>query len=135
MHIERKPGESMEVDWAGGTAPVINQDTGEVMNAYVFVSALSYSSYAYAEAFWTMQSENWIIAHVHAYEFYGGVCRLLIPDNLKAGIVKNTKAETVVNKTYQEMAEHYGTAVLPARVESPNDYLQNRIIFKISRTA
>lgn len=103
MHIERKPGESMEVDWAGGTAPVINQDTGEVMNAYVFVSALSYSSYAYAEAFWTMQSENWIIAHVHAYEFYGGVCRLLIPDNLKAGIVKNTKAETVVNKTYQEM--------------------------------
>jgi len=120
MHIERKPGESMEVDWAGGTVPIVSADTGEVLDAYVFVSALSYSGYAYVEAFWSMKSEDWIQAHVHAYSYYGGVTRLLIPDNLKAGIDSNTRIETVVNKTYQEMAEHYGTAVLPARIEAPN---------------
>jgi hypothetical protein len=121
MHIERKPGESMEVDWAGGTVPVMPVDAGEPLDAYVFVSALSYSGYAYAEAFWSMKMEDWIRAHVHAYGYYNGSTRLLVPDNLKAGIDKNTWVETVVNKTYQEMAEHYGTAVLPARVEAPND--------------
>jgi len=121
MHIERKPGESMEVDWAGGTVPVMSTDTGEHIDAYVFVSALSYSGYAYVEAFWSMTSEDWIKAHVNAYAYYNGVTRLLVPDNLKAGINKNSRIETIVNKTYQEMAEHYGTAVIPTRIESPND--------------
>jgi len=121
MHIERKPGESLEVDWAGGSVAVISADTGGHIDAYVFVCALSYSGYAYVEAFWSMKSEDWIRAHVHAYDYYGGSTRLLVPDNLKTGIDRNTYAETVVNKTYQELAEHYGTAVLPARVEAPND--------------
>jgi len=121
MHIERKPGESMEVDWAGGVVPVMCTDTGEALEAYIFVSALSYSGYAYVEAFWSMQSEDWIRAHVNAYAYYNGVTRLLIPDNLKTGVDKNAKTETVINKTYQEMAEHYGTAVLPTRKKSPND--------------
>jgi transposase len=121
MHIERKPGESLEVDWAGGTVPIADADAGEDLEAYVFVSALSYSGYAYVEAFWSMRMDDWIIAHVHAYEFFGGVTRLLVPDNLKTGIDKNGRVETVINKTYQELAEHYGTAVLPARIEAPND--------------
>jgi len=121
MHIERKPGESLEVDWAGGSVGITNADTGEMMDAYIFVSALSYSGYAYVEAFWTMTGEDWIQAHVNAYDFYGGVTRILIPDNLKTGIDRNTKVETVVNKAYQEMSEHYGTAVIPARIKSPND--------------
>jgi len=121
MHIERKPGESMEVDWAGGTVPVFSADTGEAMDSYIFVSALSYSGYAYVEACWSMVSEDWVRVHVNAYAYYGGVTRLLIPDNLKTGVNKNTRIETVINKTYQEMAEHYGTAVLPTRIESPND--------------
>jgi transposase len=120
MHIERKPGESMEVDWAGGTVPVMCTDTGETLDTYIFVSALSYSGYAYVEAFWSMQSDDWIRAHVNAYAYYNGVTRLLIPDNLKTGVNKNSRDETIINKTYQEMAEHYGTAVLPARVEAPD---------------
>ena len=134
MHIERKPGESMEVDWAGGTVPVVSKDTGEVLDAYVFVSALSYSGYAYVEAFWSMKTEDWIRAHVHAYAYYGGVTRLLTPDNLKAGIISNTKVETVVNKTYQETAEHYGTAVLPARIEAPNDKPYAEGAVKVAKT-
>lgn len=121
MHIERKPGETLEVDWAGGTVGVMNADTGERMNAYVFVCTLSYSGYAYVEAFWTMKEADWIQAHVNAYEFFGGVTRILVPDNLKTGIDKNGKTETVVNKAYQAMSEHYGTAVIPARIKSPND--------------
>jgi transposase len=121
MHIDRKPGEAIEVDWAGQTAGVSSTDTGEIMDAYVFVSALPYSGYAYAEAFFDMKQGSWIAAHVNMYAFFGGVSRMLIPDNLKTGVIKNTQSETVLNKAYQEMAEHYGTAVIPARVRKPRD--------------
>jgi transposase len=83
MHINRKPGEIMEVDWAGQTAGIIDTDTGEIIPAYIFVSALPYSGYAYAEAFLGQNQEDWITAHVNAYNFYGGVTRILVPDNLK----------------------------------------------------
>jgi len=121
MHINRKPGDIMEVDWAGQTAKIIDTDTGEDIDAYIFVSALSYSKYAYVEAFLRMNQETWITAHNHAYRFYGGVTKMLVPDNLKTGITKNTKEETVITKAYQEMAEHYDTAILPARIKRPKD--------------
>lgn len=121
MHIQRKPGEIMEVDWAGQTAHVTDADTGELLDAYIFVSALPYSGYAYAEAFFSQNQEAWVAAHVNAYKFYGGVTRILVPDNLKTGVTKHTKTELVLNRSYQEMAEHYGTAVIPARVRKPKD--------------
>lgn len=121
MHINRKPGEIMEVDWAGQTAKLIDTDTGEEIDAYVFVAALPYSGYAYVEAFLSQKQDAWIAAHVNAYGFFGGVTRILVPDNLKTGVVKNTKVETVLNKTYQELAEHYGTAIIPARIRAPKD--------------
>jgi len=121
MHIHRKPGEIMEVDWAGQNAGIIDTDTGEIIPAYVFVAALPYSGYAYVEAFLSQNQECWITAHVNAYSFFGGVTRILVPDNLKTGVEKVTKGETVINKTYQEMAEHYGTAVIPCRVRAPKD--------------
>ena len=68
-----------------------------------------------------MKLENWLSCHVHAYEYFGGVTRLLIPDNLKTGVTKNTRYETVLNRSYQEMAEYYDTAIVPARVEHPKD--------------
>ena len=121
MHINRKPGETMEVDWAGQNAAIIDTDTGEIIIAYIFVAALPYSGYAYVEAFLSQNQEAWITAHVNAYSYFGGVTRILVPDNLKTGVVKNTRIETVLNKTYQEMAEHYGTAIIPARVKAPKD--------------
>ena len=121
MHINRKPGEIMEVDWAGQTAKLIDTDTGEEIDAYVFVAALPYSGYAYVEEFLSQKQDAWIAAHVKAYGFFGGVTRILVPDNLKTGVVKNTKIETVLNKTYQELAEHYGTAIIPARIRAPKD--------------
>jgi len=121
MHINRKPGELMEVDWAGQAAQLTDADTGEIFAAYIFVSVLPYSGYAYAEAFLSMEQEAWITAHVNAYSFFGGVARILVSDNLKTGVIKHTKTEVVLNRSYQEMAEHYGTAIMPARVYTPKD--------------
>ncbi len=121
MHINRKPGEQMEVDWAGQTANIIDTDTGEIINAYVFVAALSCSQYAYVEAFLAQNQECWITAHVNAYKYFGGVTRILVPDNLKTGVERASWYTPVINKSYHEMAEHYGTAVIPARVRKPKD--------------
>jgi transposase len=121
MRIGHKPGETMEVDWAGQTASVRNTDTGEPIKAYIFVAVLPYSGYTYVEAFLSQDQQSWIAAHVNAFEYFGGATRILVPDNLKTGIARHTRHEVVVNKTYQELAEHYRTAVLPARVRSPKD--------------
>jgi len=121
MHIKRKPAETMEVDWAGQTARLTDSDTGEIIDAYIFVAALPYSGYAYAEAFLSHSQEDWITAHVNAYNYFGGVTRIVVPDNLKTGVIKNTRTELVLNKAYQDMAEHYGTAIIPTRVRSPKD--------------
>ena len=121
MHIERKPGELIEVDWAGKTAEVIDTNTGEIIVAYIFVATLPYSGYSYAEAFFNREQENWITAHINMYRYFGGSTRIIVPDNLKTGIDKNTKMETVVNRMYQEMAQHYDTAVIPARIKKPKD--------------
>ena len=121
MHLNHTPGETMQVDWAGDAMGIVDTDTGELIPAYLFVSVLPYSGYAYAEAFLDEKQEAWINAHVNAYRYFGGVTRILVPDNLKTGVIKNTKDETVLNRSYREMAEHYGTAVIPARPRTPKD--------------
>lgn len=121
MRIQHKPGDAMEVDWAGGTLPITDPVTGHVEPAYLFVAVLPCSFYAYAELCGDMKSENWLLCHVHAYEYFGGVPILLIPDNLKTGITKNTRLDTIFNRSYAELADHYGTAIVPARVKAPKD--------------
>jgi|WetSurMetagenome_2_1015567.scaffolds.fasta_scaffold54676_1 transposase len=121
MHISRKPGEQTEVDWAGQTAAIIDRDSGEIVPAYIFIAVLSCSQYAYIEAFLRQDLECWITAHVSAFQFFGGLTRILTPDNLKTGIDQASWYSPVINKTYHEMAEHYGTAVIPARPGKPKD--------------
>jgi len=121
MHLEHKPGEIMEVDWAGQKIPITDTDTGELIKISVFVSVLPYSGYAYVEGFLSQNQESWTTAYVNAYNYFGGVTRILVPDNLKTGVLKNTRDETVINKTYLDLAEHYGTAIIPTRPHSPKD--------------
>ncbi|WP_026045757.1 IS21 family transposase [Paenisporosarcina sp. TG-14] len=121
MRIKRKPGEIMEVDWAGQTMFIKDQITGEMIPAYIFVAALPCSQYAYVEAFQSVSSENWISAHIHAFRHFGGVTRMIVPDNLKTGVVKASSTDPIINRTYQEMAEHYHTVIMPARVRHPKD--------------
>jgi hypothetical protein len=87
----------------------------------VFVAVLPCSGYAYAEGFLNQSLESWITAHVHAYEFFGGAARLLMPDNLKTGVDKADWYSPVINRTCHEMAEYYGTAVIPTGVRKPKE--------------
>ena len=121
MHIDRKPGEQMEVDWAGQTAFLIDTDTSDPIPIYIFVAVLSCSGYAYVEGFLSQNQESWITAHVNAYRFFGGATRILVPDNLKTGVDKSSWYDPVINRVYHEMAEHYGTVIIPARVRKPKD--------------
>ena len=121
MRITHKPGDAMQVDWAGTTIPYYDRITGEAADSYLFAAVLPCSCYAYVEACDDMKTTNWLLCHVHAYQYFGGVTRLLIPDNLKTGVSKNTRYETILNKSYAEMAEYYETAIVPARVRAPQD--------------
>ena len=121
MHLNHKPGEIMQVDWAGDTASVIDTDSGELIPVYVFVATLPYSGYSYVEGFFSMNQDCWTAAHVNAYKYFGGVTKIVQCDNLKTGVLRHGRDEIELNKSYQELAEHYGTAILPARVRSPKD--------------
>lgn len=121
MRIQHKPGDAMQVDWAGDTIPIQDPVTGEQSAAYLFVAVLPCSYYTYAEACDDMKTENWLNCHVHAFDFFGGVARLLIPDNCKTATLSNTRYDVILNRSYQELAEHYGTAIVPARVRKPKD--------------
>jgi transposase len=121
MHVPRKPGEQTEVDWAGQTAGIIDRDTGALIPVYVFVATLSYSQYAYVEGFLSQNQEHWIAAHVHMFQFFQGITRIIVPDNLKTGVQTPDWYSPVINRTYHEMAEYYNTAIIPARVRKPKD--------------
>ena len=121
MRIHHKPGEKMEVDWAGSTMSLRDNLTGGEIKVYIFVAVLPCSGYAYVEGFLSQNLENWVSAHVNAYRYFGGATRMLIPDNLKTGVDKTDWYTPTINRTYQELAEHYGTAVIPARVRKPKD--------------
>jgi len=121
MHVPRKPGDQTEVDWAGQAAAIIDRDTAEHIPVSVFVAALSYSQYAYVEGFLSQNQENWIAAHVHMFEFFQGVTKIIVPDNLKTGVSKPDWYSPVINRTYHELAEYYNTAIIPARVRKPKD--------------
>ena len=120
-HRGRTAGDKLFVDYAGTTIDIFDGLTGEVRNCQLFVAALGASSYTYAEATWTQTLPDWIGAHVRTFDFLGGVTALTVSDNLKSGITKACFHEPAVNRSYAEMAAHYGTAILPARPYKPRD--------------
>jgi transposase len=123
MHIPRNPGEQVEVDWAGDPAHIIDPDTGEITDVWIFVGAMTYSMYAYVEAFINEKQKAWLTAHVHMYEYFGGVAKILVPDNCTTAVnhQRSDWYTQELNTTYHQMAEHYGTAIIPARVRKPKD--------------
>ena len=121
MRQHHRAGEKLFVDYAGQTVPVVDQSTGEERQAQIFVAVLGASNYTYAEATWSQSLSDWISSHVRAFTFLGGVPEVVVPDNLKSGVSKASYYDPDINPTYQEMAAHYGTIVLPARVRKPRD--------------
>jgi len=121
LRQEHRAGEKLFVDYAGRTIPVRDPTTGEVREAQLFVAVLGASNYTYAEATWTQGLADWIGSHIRAFEFFDGVTAIVVPDNLKSGVTKACRYEPGVNLTYEEMAQHYGVAVVPARPRKPRD--------------
>jgi transposase len=114
-------GEKMFVDYCGKTVEIVNAATGEVRQAQVFVAVLGASNYTFAEATETQKLADWIGSHTRAFEFFGGVPELVIPDNLKSAVRKACRYEPLLNESYQRMLEHYRTCALPARPYKPRD--------------
>ena len=121
LRQEHRAGEKLFVDYAGQTVPIIDPATGEVTEAQIFIAALGASNYTFAEASLAQDLPSWIRSHVHAFEFFGGVPEILVPDNLKSGVTNPCRYEPDINPTYQDLAEHYGTTVIPARIGRPRD--------------
>lgn len=120
--VGHKAGRTCEVDWSGPTMAVVNPATGEVSKAYLFVGVLPFSRYAYVEATLDMKQDTWLLCHVHMFSFFGGSAPVIVPDNLKTGVARHPReGEVVLNSAYEEMAAHYGAAIMPGRVRKPRD--------------
>ncbi|BAD40282.1 transposase-like protein [Symbiobacterium thermophilum IAM 14863] len=111
----------MQVDFAGDTVPIHDRETGKVWQASIFIAVLPASNYTFAKAYPAQDLRSWIKAHCEALEFFGGVPEIIVPDNPKAGVTRACRYEPDLNPAYQEMAAHYGAAVIPARPRSPRD--------------
>lgn len=121
MRQHHRAGEKLFIDYAGHTIAIVDSRTGEQTQAQIFVAVLGASNYTFAEATATQSLADWIGSHVRAFEFFGAVPEILVPDNLKSGVTKAHRYEPDLNPTYHDMAQHYDVVVIPARVRRPKD--------------
>lgn len=121
MRQEHAAGDKVFVDYSGKKIPIVDRKTGEIREAEIFVAVLGASSFTYAEATWTQTLPDWIGSHVRMFRFFGGVPRLIVPNNLKSGVSRASFYDPEINRSYGMMASHYGVGVLPARPRRPKD--------------
>lgn len=121
MRITHKAGEKLFVDFAGLTMPYSDPSTGEEKQAHIFVATWGASNYTYAEAFPSESLTSWVSGHVGAFKYFGGAPKVLVPDNTKTAVTSPCYYEPDLNPTYLELAEFYGSVVLPTRVREPKD--------------
>ena len=122
MRQEHRAGEKLFVDFPGQRLAIFDRRTGEVATyAELFVAVLGASNYLFAEAVASQDLSSWITAHVHAFEEMGCVPAIVVPDNLASAVKKAHRYEPDINASYQEMAAHYGVAIIPARAGKPRD--------------
>ncbi len=121
MHIDHKAGDKLYVDFAGQKLSITDKQTGEIINVEVFVSILGASQLTYVEAVGSQQKEDFIAACEHTLHYIGGVPDAIVPDNLKAAVIKSSRYEPTLNETFSDFADYYGTTILPARAFRPRD--------------
>ena len=121
MRQVHQPGDKLFLDFCGQTMPVYLEGQVEPRYAQIFVGVLGYSSYTFACAVWSQRIEDWMQCHVQAFNYFAGVPRLLVPDNLKAAVIKHGRDEIQLNLVYQQLANHYQTIIMPARPRKPKD--------------
>ena len=126
-------GDKMFVDYSGKKPRLVDLSTGEVIEVELFVAALGASNLTYAEATYTQRGADWIASHVRAFEYFGGVPGACVPDQLKSGVTRACRYEPEVQRTYEELAQHYGTTVLPARPMHPRDKAKVEVAVQIAQ--
>lgn len=119
-HLRHKPGMVCEVDWSGATMTIVDRATGEMIKVYLFVATLPYSQYSYVEPCLDMKQNTWLKCHVRMFEFFGGSTVRTTCDNLKTGVISHPReGEIVLNEKYEDLGNHYLTAIMPAGVRKP----------------
>ena len=131
MRQSHRAGEKLFVDYCGPTLPIVNPDTGECRLAQVFVAVLGASNYTFACASWSQKQADWLNAHVKAFEFFGGVPELVVPDNLKSAVRKTHRYEPDINPSYQQLASNYQCVIVPARPYKPRDKAKAEVAVQI----
>jgi len=126
-----RAGEKLFVDYCGPTMSVVNPDTGEIRQAQIFVAVLGASNYTFACAHWSQKQQDWLDAHVQAFTFFGGVPEVVVPDNLKSAVRKVHRYDPDINPAYQQLATHYGVAIIPARPYKPKDKAKAEVAVQI----
>ncbi len=121
MRQEHRAGEKLFVDYAGQTVPIVERETGKLREAQVFIATLGASNFSYAEATWSQSLPDWCASHVRALDYIGVVPELFIPDNLRSAVTRPCRYEPLLTRTYEALAEHYGAAIIPARVARARD--------------
>ncbi len=121
MKMVHVSGEKVFVDYSGLTIAIVNQKTGEITNAQVFVAVLGASGYTYVHATYSQKQRDFILSHTLAYDFFGGTPLIVVPDNLKSAVIKNNKDGITINESYAALARHYNMAVEPTRPYKPKD--------------
>src|SRR3984893_2865072 len=134
MRQHHVAGDKVFVDYSSKKIAIVDPSTGEVRDAEIFVAVLGASNYTYAEATWTQTLPDWIEAHVRMFRFFGGVPRLVVPDNLKSGVHKASFYDPEINRSYAMMAAHYGVGILPARPYRPRDKAKVEAGVKFAQT-
>jgi len=131
LRQSHRAGEKLFVDYCGPTMSIVNPDTGETREAQVFVAVLGASNYTFACASWSQKQPDWLSAHVQAFEFFGGVPEMVVPDNLKSAVRKTHRYEPDINPSYQQLAAHYHIAIVPARPYKPKDKAKAEVAVQI----
>jgi transposase len=133
MRQIHRGGDKLFVDYSGKKPTLIEPTTGEVTEVELFVAVLGASNYTYAEATRTQQVPDWIASHERAFAFFGGVPAAVVPDHLKSGVTIACRYEPGIQRTYEEFAQHYGTAILPARPRHPRDKAKAEVAVQIAQ--
>jgi transposase len=121
MRQVHRAGEKAFLDFSGKKPRIFDPVTGEATEVELFVMTLGASNYTYAEATRTQQLEDFVGATVQGLEYFGAVPEMLVPDQLRSAVKRPDRIEPEINATYAEMAQHYVTAVVPARPRKPRD--------------
>jgi len=121
MHFDHKAGDKLFIDFCGKKLTIVDEHTGELQDLEIFLCVLGSSQFTYVEACVSQKKEDFIRCIENALWHYGGVPKALVVDNLKAAVTKSSRYEPVVNETFADFAEYYGTNVLPTRAYKPRD--------------